>query len=126
MKSRTSSLALTVAAVLLWGCGLFTPPSQREAEHFLSLLQKGRHPEAFQELSARSKREFIGQFGKMEDRVLGPEYQSRNLASYQIVQLETRGDSATAHVKLVSRKGATVVNDIELVNEDGHWKILTF
>jgi len=123
LPQRARLLAILSAAALLMSCGALSPPSRRAADGFLNLLKHGRLSDAQAKLSAGYRRSLIAEFGGLRNEALAPEYQAPNLFSYEIVPMDISEDSATAHVKIVGKDGATHHDDIELVREGGQWRI---
>lgn len=126
MKLQSQLSVVLAAAALLGGCGLFTSPPQKELERFLSLLKQGRPLDVQNELGSRLQRMVKSEVGALREESFPPEMQAKNMASYQIVGIEASDDAATAHVKIRTKDGQTHAKDIDLIRENGVWRISAF
>jgi hypothetical protein len=126
MISRSTSLAkLTVillACVCLSGCG--SSPNDT-ADRFMSLLVSGKHV-AVQEMLAKDMRSMAGFLGGVSNQSLNPYYRFGSFKSYKLTELERAENSIRYKVIATTADGITHQDFMDLVREDGKWKIARF
>lgn len=110
---------------LLFGCGILGSP-EGTTKKFLSLLKEGKHLEAQDMLSTSYRQLAVGMFGGIKNENMKYYYRSGNLTEFEISNIESTGKSSRATVILTTPDGRRFTDHIDLVKEDGKWKIDTF
>jgi hypothetical protein len=104
------------------GCG--GSPSNT-AEQFMSLLVSGKQVAA-QELLSKDMRGFATMMGGVSNRSLNSYYRSGTFKSFKLTELEKADNSVRYQVIATTTDGTSHKNFIDLVREDGKWKIARF
>lgn len=115
-------IALIGLATILFGCG---SSADKTADHFMSLLVAGKHLEA-QEMLSKDMRTMAGMLGGVSDSTLNPYYRSGAFKSYTLTLAEKTDNSVRYKVVAVTSDGVARDDFIDLVREDGRWKIARF
>lgn len=116
---------LALALMYSTGCGKTSTP-ERAVAAFLDNLQKGKHLEAQDQLSAHFKETVMTWAGGIKNDTLKEYYQSERLDKYKVIKLTKSESSARAEVWLLMKDGRPAKDTIELVRENGKWLIAEF
>lgn len=115
-------LLLILTSTILSGCG---SSPDKTADHFMSLLVAGKHLEA-QEMLSKDMRSMASMLGGISNSSLNPYYRSRTFKSYTLTQTEKTDNSVRYKVVAITSDGAAHNDYIDLIREDGKWKISRF
>jgi hypothetical protein len=107
---------------LFWGCG---SSPDKTADHFMSLLVAGKHLKA-QEMLSKDMRGMASMLGGVSNSSLNPYYRSGTFKSYTLTQTEKTDNSVRYKVVAITTDGAAHNDYIDLIREDGKWKISRF
>jgi hypothetical protein len=122
MKARLSLVWLVILAALVTSCGSSVDST---ADHFMSLLVAGKHLEA-QEMLSKDMRSMATLLGGVSNQSLNPYYRSGNFKSFTLTQTEKTKDSVRYRVRVVTANGQAFDDFLDLIQEDGKWKIARF
>jgi hypothetical protein len=118
----TTSILTVAAAFLLVCCG---SSADSTAERFMSLLVAGKHLEA-QEMLSKDMRSIATLLGGVSNQSLNPYYRSGQFKSFMLNQTEKTGNSVRFRVRAITANGQAFDDFLDLVQEDGKWKIARF
>ncbi len=119
---RSRLLTFLLISCLLIGCN--KSPDQ-VADHFLGLLVAGKHLEV-QGMLSKDMKSMAGLFGGVSNQSLNLYYRQGVFKSYKLTQLEMTQDSVRYKVAAITTDGATYEDFLDLIQEDGEWKISRF
>jgi hypothetical protein len=125
MKKRRLSfllVAVLTVATLLSSCG---SNADSTADHFMSLLVAGKHLEA-QEMLSKDMRSMATLLGGVSNQSLNPYYRSGQFKSFTLAQIEKTNNSVRYKVRAITANGQAFDDFLDLVQEDGKWKIARF
>lgn len=131
MKTRTACLRSLIPLVAVFvccsllGCGLTDSP-ESAVKSFLTALKTGKQIEAQDQLSRDYRSIAVGLMGGIKNENLKDYYRSDNLKSFEILSVDKSSASARATVRLTTNDGRTHQDQIDLVREDGKWRIEHF
>lgn len=91
----------------------------------MSLLVAGKHLEA-QEMLSKDMRSMATLLGGVSNQSLNPYYRSGNFKSFTLTQTEKTKDSVRYRVRVVTANGQAFDDFLDLIQEDGKWKIARF
>ena len=91
----------------------------------MSLLIAGKHLEA-QEMLGKDMRGMAGMLGGVSNMTLNPYYRSGAFKSYTLTPLEKTDNSIRYKVVAVTSDGVAHEDFMDLIREDGKWKISRF
>ena len=120
--SRLPLIFAMVAAAFLTGCGS-SPDST--ADHFMSLLVSGKHLQA-QEMLSKDMREMATMLGGVSNESLNPYYQSGRFKSFKLAVAEKTSTAVRYKVAAVTTDGRIHADFMDMVKEDGKWKVGRF
>jgi hypothetical protein len=95
------------------------------ADHFMSLLVAGKHLEA-QEMLSKDMRSMATLLGGVSNQSLNPYYRSGQFKSFTLTQTEKTNNAVRYKVRAITRDGQAFDDFVDLVQEDGKWKISRF
>lgn len=123
MKSpRISFVFVLLLAALMSSCG---SSADSTADHFMSLLVAGKHLEA-QEMLSKDMRSMATLLGGVSNQSLNPYYRSGQFKSFTLTQTEKTNNAVRYKVRAITRDGQAFDDFVDLVQEDGKWKISRF
>jgi len=102
--------------------GIFT---DKTVDHFMSLLIAGKHLEA-QDMLGKDMRGLAGLLGGVSNDTLNPYYRSGAFTSYTLTLLEKTDNSVRYKVIAVTSDGVAHEDFVDLVRDEGEWKISRF
>jgi hypothetical protein len=115
-------VAIVFAASLLVGCGSGVDST---ADNFMSLLVQGKHLEA-QEMLSKDMRGVATLLGGVSNQSLNPYYRSGQLKSYTLRQTEKTDNAVRYRVSAVTVDGKVYEDFLDMIREDGKWKVARF
>lgn len=121
-SSRFSLVFVLLLAVLMSSCG---SSADSTADHFMSLLVAGKHLEA-QEMLSKDMRSMATLLGGVSNQSLNPYYRSGQFKSFTLTQTEKTNNAVRYKVRAITRDGQAFDDFVDLVQEDGKWKISRF
>ena len=125
MKKPQFSFLLVAALIvttLLSSCG---SNADSTADHFMSLLVAGKHLEA-QEMLSKDMRSMATLLGGVSNQSLNPYYRSGQFKSFTLAQTEKTNNSVRYKVRAITANGQAFDDFLDLVQEDGKWKVARF
>jgi hypothetical protein len=115
-------LAVFLAAAMLVSCG---SNSNSTAEDFMSLLVAGKHLQA-QEMLSRDMRSMATMLGGVSNDSLNPYYQFGRFKSFKLSEIEKTNNAVRYKVVATTNDGRTFHDFLDMVHEDGKWKVARF
>jgi len=91
----------------------------------MSLLVAGKYLEA-QEMLSKDMRSMASMLGGVSNGSLNPYYRAGTFKSYTLTQTEKTDNSIRYKVVAITSDGAAHNDYIDLIREDGTWKISRF
>lgn len=91
----------------------------------MSLLVAGKQLEA-QEMLSKDMKSMAGMLGGVSDNTLNPYYRSGAFKSYTLTLTEKTDGSVRYKVVAITSDGVAHNDFIDLVREDGEWRIARF
>src|SRR4051812_46352609 len=123
MKSRHLSLyASIILAALLTSCG---SSANSTADEFMSLLVAGKHLQA-QEMLSKDMRTMALMLGGVSNGSLNPYYRSGRFKSFKLSPVEKTSTAVRYTVAATTTDGRTFRDFLDVVQEDGKWKVARF
>ena len=122
MTIARSSIAVLSATLLLAGCG---SSADSTANEFMSALVAGRHLKA-EEMLSKDMRGMATLLGGLSNRSLNSYYRSGNLVSFVLTRVEQTDNSVRYRVIAVTKDGRRYEDFMDMVREDGSWKVSRF
>ena len=123
MSNRIRRLFVCVMmAASLGGC---SSGADSTADKFMSLLVQGKHLEA-QEMLSKDMRAMATLLGGVSNQSLNPYYRSGQLKSYTLTQTEKTDNAVRYRVSAVTVDGKTHEDFLDMIYEDGKWKVSRF
>jgi hypothetical protein len=120
--SRLRLVVLFLVAVTLAGCG---SSANSTADEFMSLLVAGKHLKA-QEMLSKDMRSMALMLGGVSNESLNPYYQSGRFKSFKLSPIEKTSSAERYKVAAVTSDGRTFHDFLDMVHEDGKWKVARF
>lgn len=114
--------ALIILAFGLAGCG---GSADNTADQFMSLLVGGKQVAA-QELLSKDMRSFAAMMGGVSNKSLNHYYRAGNLKGYQLTEMEKAANFVRYKVVATTADGKSYTDFIDLVREEGKWKVARF
>lgn len=121
-RSFTVRIVAVTVALLLAGCG---SSADSTADHFMSLLVAGKHLEA-QEMLSKDMRSMAIILGGVSNQSLNPYYRSGEFKSFTLAQSEKTSNAVRFRVRAITANGQAFDDFLDLVQEDGKWKVARF
>jgi len=115
-------LAILFISASFSGCG--KKPKQT-ADHFMSLLVAGKHLEV-QEMLGKDMKSMAGMLGGVSNESLKPYFRAGTFKSYALTEQEKTDKSVRYRVDAITSDGNRYSDFIDLIREDGDWKISRF
>lgn len=109
-------------ALLLGGCG---SGADSTADRFMSLLVAGKHLEA-QEMLSKDMRSMATMLGGVSNQSLDPYYRSGQFKSFTLAQIEKTNNAVRYNVRVITANGQAFDDFLDLVQEEGKWKVARF
>lgn len=122
MRLVSISVISAILALLLTGCG---SGADSTADKFMSLLVQGKHLEA-QEMLSKDMRGMATLLGGVSNQSLNPYYRSGQLKSYTLTVTEKTDNAVRYRVSAVTLDGKVHEDFLDMIHEDGKWKVLRF
>jgi hypothetical protein len=122
LQSQFLLVASLALSALLASCG---SSADSAADHFMSLLVAGKHLEA-QEMLSKDMRSMATMLGGVSDQSLNPYYRSGHFKSFTLTQIEKTNNSIRYKVRAITANGQAFDDFLDLVQEDGKWKVAKF
>jgi len=123
MNNRVSRIfAVGVIALLLVGCG---SGADSMADKFMALLVQGKHLEA-QEMLSKDMRAMATLLGGVSNQSLNSYYRNGQLKSYTLTQIEKTDNAVRYRVLAVTIDGKVHEDFLDMIHEDGKWKVSRF
>jgi hypothetical protein len=123
MKNPRFSFTLVLLlAALMSGC---SASADFTADHFMSALVAGKHLEA-QEMLSKDMRSMATMLGGVSNQSLNPYYRSGQFKSFSLTQAEKTNNSVRYRVRAITANGQAFDDFLDLVQEDGNWKVARF
>jgi major membrane immunogen (membrane-anchored lipoprotein) len=119
---RFSFVFVLLLAAMLSGCG---SSADSTADHFMSLLVAGKHLEA-QEMLSKDMRSMATLLGGVSNQSLNPYYRSGQFKSFTLTQTEKTGNAVRYKVRAITKDGQAFDDFLDLIQEDGKWKVARF
>jgi hypothetical protein len=91
----------------------------------MSLLVEGKHLEA-QEMLSKDMRSMANMLGGVSNRSLNPYYRSGSFKSFTLTPIERTDNSVRYKVVAITIDGKSHDDFMDMVREDGKWKISRF
>jgi hypothetical protein len=113
---------IVAVLALVTGCG---SNADSTADHFMSLLVAGKHLEA-QEMLSKDMRSMATMLGGVSNQSLNPYYRSGQFKSFTLTQAEKTKNAVRYKVRAITRNGEAFDDFLDLVQEDGNWKVARF
>jgi hypothetical protein len=117
------AVVMLVVVVGLSGCGNSNP--EKQAQHFMTLLVSGKHLEA-QEMLSKDMKSMATMFGGITNQSINDYYRSGHFKSFELTQLEKTENAVRYRVVAVTGDGKTHADLMDMVREDGAWKVSRF
>ena len=125
MKTLKITILTLSAALMLAACGSQTPKSV--AERFVKAGLDFDYKAAAKLATKEYSDEILDEIGRMsseEIKELTKEKREENKGiSFVVTKVEAEGNEATVQLKITLKNGRTNTGDVELVKEDGEWKV---
>jgi hypothetical protein len=122
LQVRYRLLAIAFASALLFGCG---SAADSTANKFMSLLVEGKHLEA-QEMLSKDMHGMASLLGGISNRSLNSYYRSGQLKSFTLIPIEKTATAERFQVSAVTVDGVIHKDFLDVVQEDGKWKVGRF
>lgn len=91
----------------------------------MSLLVAGKHLEA-QEMLSKDMRSMATMLGGVSNQSLNPYYRSGQFKSFTLTQTEKTNNAVRYKVRAITKDGRAFDDFLDLVQEDGKWKVSRF
>jgi hypothetical protein len=117
-----SFVTLLFVSLLFAGCG---SSADSAANRFMSLLVEGKHLEVQQMLS-KDMHSMATMLGGVSNGSLNSYYRSGNFRSFILTRTEQTEDSVRYKVTAITKDGTSHQDFIDIVREDGNWKVARF
>ena len=93
---------------------------------FTNHIKMGRHLQMQEALSAQSYNMMNMFYGSITDKALKPYYRSKNVADITFIKLSETDTSSRFKVRVTTKSGKVYSDTIDLVLQNGDWKVSDF
>lgn len=123
VRSIYSFLVLLVAILVLTACA---PSPDDTVKQFLGHLQAGQHLRVQESLSKETYQMMVMFYGKITDGALKPYYRRGQINAFSVALIDKTDNSARYKVNIMNQTGDMFTDTIDLVKQDGGWKVSNF
>lgn len=117
------SFILILFSLALTAC---SKPSEQVANDFMNNIKNSKHLEIQESLSSDTFKMMTMFYGNISNESLKPYYRSNQLVSYTLHKIGETEKSSRFRVKLKTVSGQVKTDTIDLIKEDGVWKVSNF
>jgi hypothetical protein len=100
--------------------------SDKTVDEFLSNMQTGQYLRVQEALTAETYQNVLLFYGKITANVIKKHYRPKNMRTYKFGLIEKTDKSARYRVDVMDRYGDMTADSIDLVKQDGVWKVSDF
>ena len=100
--------------------------SDKTVEEFLSNMQTGQYLRVQEALSDETYQNVLLFYGKITANVVKKHYRPQNMGTYRFGLIEKTDKSARYRVDVMDRFGDMTADSIDLVKQEGVWKVSDF
>ena len=120
------NLVLSISILLLLALTACSQSSEQVANKLMFNIKNSNHLEIQDSLSSDTYKMMAMFYGNVSNKSLKPYYRSNQLDSYTIHKIAETDKSSRFQVQLKTISGLLKKDTIDLIKEDGDWKVSNF
>jgi len=109
--------------MVLVGC---SSTSEEVATEFMGYIKNGQHLEMQESLSADSYQMMSMFYGSISNKVLKPYYRTGSIVAFNISKMAETSKFSRFKIMVTTKEGQRFTDTLDLVDQDGEWKVSKF